>query len=228
MKPGSLTYHDWTELVLTQVPRRVGRRPKLLPTSRGRGRESAVVGAFRKTPFPSSERPEPVYLTWSEDPRTTQTMQWRTNVKVSDGIARVSRRKVQKASFRDVPASVRTMDDRMLANDRVCRWYTAVARGPQAGYDLRIPRGQPAVGCLERRGRVHHRAERRQNRTDSSSAPTLTATRIGALCWRRPTSVVPMRRSASSRATWCGRAPSGTIGTNSSPSASRCSARAQS
>ncbi|MBX7256714.1 MAG: metallophosphoesterase family protein [Candidatus Hydrogenedentes bacterium] len=135
MKTGAMTYRDWTELVLTEVPESlVGQQ--LLPTIRGRGREAAIVGAFRKTPFPSSDTPAPVYLTWSDDPRTTQNIQWRTNTAVTDGVAKV-RVKGSNADYTETKAASLTMDDRMLANDRVCHWFTAVVRGlaPDTTYE---------------------------------------------------------------------------------------------
>ena len=85
MQAGSLIYHDWTELVLTEVPGSlVGQL--LLTTIRGRSREAHLIGAFRMTKFPSSEKPDLISLTWSQDPRTSQTISGRTNVDVPDGI----------------------------------------------------------------------------------------------------------------------------------------------
>lgn len=123
MQKGAMTYHDWTELVLTEVPESlVGQ--KLLTSIRGRGKEAGLVGSFRKTPFPSSKAPNPVYLTWSQDPRTTQNVQWRTSASVSDGTVRY--REKGTADFMDVRADMKPMEDRMLANDRYCHWFTAV------------------------------------------------------------------------------------------------------
>lgn len=135
MKAGVMTYRDWTELVLTDVPEPLAGQ-QVLPTIRGRGREAAIVGAFRKTPFPSSESPAPVYLTWSDDPRTTQNIQWRTSPAVTDGVAKV-RVKGSDAAYTETKATYLTMDDRMLANDRVCQWFTAVVRdlAPDTTYE---------------------------------------------------------------------------------------------
>jgi hypothetical protein len=131
MKPGALTYHDWTELVLTEVPDAlVGQQ--LLTTIRGRGKEAALVGAFRETPFPSSTAPDPVYLTWSGDPATTQTIQWRTNTTVADGLVRY-RVKGSQGEYAEANASHKAMDDLMLANDRVCHWHTAQLDGLAPG-----------------------------------------------------------------------------------------------
>src|SRR5690348_14504011 len=70
LRDSAFTYHDWTELVLRNVPENM-KGQKLLTTIRGRGTETHLVGAFRKTIFPSSANPDQVMLTWSADPATT-------------------------------------------------------------------------------------------------------------------------------------------------------------
>ncbi|MFA6242978.1 MAG: metallophosphoesterase family protein [Candidatus Hydrogenedentales bacterium] len=142
MKVGAMTYRDWTELVLTDVPESLLGQ-QLLPTIRGRGREAAIVGAFRKTPFPSTESPAPVYLTWSDDTRTTQNIQWRTNTAVTDGIARY-RVKGSDAAYAEAKASSLKMDDSMLANDRTCHWFTAVLRDLTPGTTYEYLVGSPS------------------------------------------------------------------------------------
>jgi len=135
MKEGAFTYYDWTELVLTHVPEAL-RGQQLLPTTRGRAQEACLVGAFRKTPFRSSEKPAPVFLTWSEDPRTTQNVQWRTSASVTDGTVRYWE-KGTTSTCAEAPVECRAMEDRMLANDRYCHWFTAVLRGlkPHVTYE---------------------------------------------------------------------------------------------
>ena len=48
---GAFTYHDWDELVLTDVPEQM-KGEKLLTTMRGRTSESHLIGAFRTTDYP--------------------------------------------------------------------------------------------------------------------------------------------------------------------------------
>ncbi len=137
MQKGSMIYKDWTELVLTEVPESVAGH-KLLPTYRGRAKEAGLVGSFRETPFPSTIAPDPVYLTWSEDPRTTQTIQWRTNDETEDGIVRY--REKGAAAFQEATASSEILEDRMLANDRYCRFHTAVLTDlkPATTYEYQV------------------------------------------------------------------------------------------
>src|SRR5690606_34571587 len=54
---GAFTYHDWDGLVLTEVPEAL-KGQYLLPTIRGRAREAHLIGAFRRTEFPSTETPD--------------------------------------------------------------------------------------------------------------------------------------------------------------------------
>lgn len=135
MEVGSMTYHDWTELVLTDVPQAL-RGQRLLTTIRGRAREASLADGFRKTPFPSTIAPSPVYLTWSEDPRTTQNVQWRSSSDVTVGVVRY-REVCSGKPFREISAAYTLMNDRMLANDPKCHWFNAEITGltPDTAYE---------------------------------------------------------------------------------------------
>ena len=124
------TYHDWTELVLMDVPEEM-KGQKLLTTIRGRGKESHLIGAFRKTQFPSSAAPDQVLLTWSADPSTTIDIQWRTNTSVESGEVkyRVAGANEEKA----VEAEKFVMEDRELMNDRFIHRFTAKIRNLKPG-----------------------------------------------------------------------------------------------
>ncbi|MEN8194870.1 MAG: metallophosphoesterase family protein, partial [Bacteroidota bacterium] len=130
MDVGAFTYHDWDELVLTEVPEElVG--GKLLPTVRGRGREAHLINAFRKTPFPSSDKPDQIMLTWSKDPKTTQSIQWRTNSNSNNGVVRYWKKDNSKSEYIQVEGINKSMDDRMLYNDRTINRYTAILENLQ-------------------------------------------------------------------------------------------------
>ena len=145
MAVGALTYHDWTELVLTDVPESL-RGQALLPTTRGRAGEAHLAGGFRKTLYPSSARPDLVTLTWSEEPRTTQTVQWRTSDEVEHGV--LEYREEGSHEWQRMVASYKQIEDRMLANDRYCHWFTGVARclKPGTRYVYRV--GDPDGGVM--------------------------------------------------------------------------------
>lgn len=57
----------------------------LLQTPRWERDHVKVVQYFKNTAFPSTDRPDQVVLTWSKDPSTTQTLQWRTGPGTSTG-----------------------------------------------------------------------------------------------------------------------------------------------
>lgn len=130
MKVGAFTYHDWSSLLLTEVPANLEGQ-KLFTTVRGRAREAHVVGAFRKTPFPSKIKPDQIMLTWSGSPQTTIDIQWRTNTTLAGGVVRY-----WKAGSSDTVTAVAkkdTVQDRMLFNDRYSYRYTAQLTNLQPG-----------------------------------------------------------------------------------------------
>ncbi|MCP4640776.1 MAG: metallophosphoesterase, partial [bacterium] len=104
-------------------------------------REAHFVGAFRSTPFPSSARPDQVTLTWSEDPKTTQTIQWRTNPSVKTGVVRYRKKGV--AGFTKTAAACEVIEDRLLANDRYIHHFTAVLRDLDPGSTYTYSVGNP-------------------------------------------------------------------------------------
>ncbi len=139
MKKGAWTYRDWDSLYIEDLPESLeGQR--LLTTFRGRAREAHLVGAFRKTPFPSSDRPDHVVLTWSEDPRTTQTVQWRTNRAVKRGVVRYRPKGSQDQAHLEVRAKREAIEDRLLMNDRTTHRFTAVLQDlkPATAYEYRV------------------------------------------------------------------------------------------
>jgi len=141
MEPGSMTYIDWTELVLTEVPEAL-RGHHLLTTFRGRARETHLTGGgFRETPYPATDKPDQITLTWNGDPKTTQAVLWRTNLSVTTGAARFNEKGSE--ARRVVNASMEKIDDRMLANDRTSHRFTAVLDGLKPGTTYEYQVGDP-------------------------------------------------------------------------------------
>ena len=54
----------------------------LLRTSQARRNDARVIYDFLETKYWATSAPDQVVLTWSDDPKTTQTIQWRTNPNV--------------------------------------------------------------------------------------------------------------------------------------------------
>jgi len=143
MRPGASTYHDWSSLVLTEVPELL-RGQVLLPTIRGRAREAHLIGGFRATPYPSSDRPDLVALTWSEDPRTTQTVQWRCSSSAAAGAVRWRPAARSSAPWRTVRGTAVTLSDSRILNDPRVRWFTATMRGLRPGAAYTYAVGSPS------------------------------------------------------------------------------------
>ena len=95
----------------------------LLTTIRGRGKESHLIGAFRKTKYPSTHIPDQVLLTWSSEPSSSIDIQWRTNTTVVNG--EVKYREVDSNEVMSVSAEKYVMEDRELMNDRYSHRFTA-------------------------------------------------------------------------------------------------------
>lgn len=127
---GAFTYHDWDELVLEDVPAEL-KGQKLLTTIRGRGVETHLVDAFRKTSHPSSDIPDQMMLTWSSDPAGGIDIQWRTDTTVSVGSV-VFREKGSSETL-SVEAEKFLMEDLRLMNDRFCNRFTAQLRNLKPG-----------------------------------------------------------------------------------------------
>jgi hypothetical protein len=120
---GAFTYHDWDELVLLEVPEAL-KGQQLLTTIRGRAREAHLLNAFRQTEFPATKSPDQIFLTWGADPQTTQSIQWRTNTEVPDGVVQF-REKSAATDFVTTQARRSVLEDRLLQNDRYTHHFTA-------------------------------------------------------------------------------------------------------
>ncbi|HQH70137.1 MAG TPA: metallophosphoesterase family protein [Candidatus Hydrogenedentes bacterium] len=109
----------------------------LLRGDSGRRREAQITGVFQVTEYPATVQPDQILLTWSDDPRTTQTIQWRTNTEVTSGTVRyieaARAAQAQAADWREVAASTAPLENNVVVNDPVCHRHTAVLTGLQPG-----------------------------------------------------------------------------------------------
>jgi hypothetical protein len=136
-KKRAFTYHDWSDLKITDLPKELEGQV-LFTTVRGRARESHVKDAFRETIFPSSNQPDQIMLTWSANPTNSMDVQWRTNTTVKDGAVQYWNKNTSDTL--SVDASVSGMDDRMLFNDRFINRFTAHLNNLESGatYEYRV------------------------------------------------------------------------------------------
>jgi hypothetical protein len=92
---------------------------------------------FRWTEHPSSNRPDQVILTWSGDPRTTQTIQWRTSLKSKRGSVAYGRRAEitgrPPSRWNRVKARSVELEDRRLLNDPIVRRHVVELTGLEPG-----------------------------------------------------------------------------------------------
>jgi hypothetical protein len=109
----------------------------LIRTDSDREEDARLINLFRWTQYPASARPDQVVLTWSDDPRTSQTIQWRTSTKIKRGYVQFQR----KADFnrftpqkpKRVTAQTLKLETRTLLNDPVVHRHTAVLKGLETG-----------------------------------------------------------------------------------------------
>jgi len=132
-KPGVEPYVDQPVRLKAVPPSLEGQL--LIKTDTEREEDARLVGLFRWTAHPATDAPDQVVLTWSEDPCTTQTIQWRTGPRVTKGYVRY-----QKKADLDRPgarsparleADTTTLSTPIVLNDPVVHRHTAVLRGLQ-------------------------------------------------------------------------------------------------
>ncbi len=77
------TSHDMGPV--TAVPEAL-KGATLVRVDSGRHRDARLTNVYTETPYPATTIPDQITLTWSDNPQTTQTVQWRTNVDVTTGV----------------------------------------------------------------------------------------------------------------------------------------------
>lgn len=137
MRKGASIYHDWPDLVLTEVPTELEGQ-LLLPTIRGRAREAHIVRGFRRSPYPSSTSPDQIVLTFAGDPQTSMAVQWRTSSSVERGV--VEWRRVGETTWRRTAARSVVLRDSRILNDPTVRHHEAKLEGltPGTRWDYRV------------------------------------------------------------------------------------------
>lgn len=90
-------------------------------------------------PYPPSPTPDRVVLTWSEDPTTTQSVTWRTDVSVKWGVAEIA---LAEASpdFRMHTDTVLAKTELLVTNNNAAHFHSATFTGlePETKYVYRV------------------------------------------------------------------------------------------
>jgi purple acid phosphatase-like protein/calcineurin-like phosphoesterase family protein len=131
LEVGEVPYVDDDETIKS-VPNEL-RGQVLVQTENVRRDAARLVNLFRVTEHPGSARPDQIILTWGGDPRSTQSIQWRTSTKVKRGFVTFQKKatfnRFQPASFKRVKAETTRWKNPTIANDPEMHWHTARLTG---------------------------------------------------------------------------------------------------
>lgn len=104
---------------------------------RSRRADAQMLNLWRFTKYPSSDKPDQIILTWSEDPKTTQTIQWRTSSRVTQGaVAYIKKSEaftVHPKAPQIVHAETTVLKTPNVLNDPIVHRHTVTLRGLQPG-----------------------------------------------------------------------------------------------
>ena len=99
--------------------------------------DARLINLFRWTEHPSSDRPDQIVLTWSDDPKTTQAIQWRTSTKIKKGVVTFQKKsafhRFHPSPTKQVKAETMRLETGTLVNDPVIHRHTAVLHGLEPG-----------------------------------------------------------------------------------------------
>jgi acid phosphatase type 7 len=109
----------------------------LVQTEDDSSEDARLVSLFSKTQYPAPDRVDQVVLTWSGDPRTTQTIQWRTSTNITKGTVRYQLKSAGTAldpkSARTKRATTEPLATPTLVNDPLINRHTVALRGLKPG-----------------------------------------------------------------------------------------------
>ena len=132
---GEKPYTDREEKITSVPPELLGQT--LVRTRREWCNHAKLLNVLRFTTHPSSRTPDHVILTWSGDPRTSQSIQWRTHPKVKKGVVAYQKRsaylRFSPGPLKKVKAQTVPINDTNLLNDPLIHWHTAALTGLEPG-----------------------------------------------------------------------------------------------
>ena len=139
--PGYLEVERFDEGARVYLEETFGRASVVPPALRGHAvivmdnnRTNAVqlTSVYRQTRHPAQDKPDQLLLTWSDEPTTTQTIQWRTSTAIEQGGVRYMKKSAYHNFDRpeptEVAADTRVLETPRNTNDPVVHRHTAVLR----------------------------------------------------------------------------------------------------
>ncbi|BBM84653.1 purple acid phosphatase family protein [Candidatus Uabimicrobium amorphum] len=118
---GESPYVDFPDK-LTQIPQELQGK-MLLRTMQERSNVAKLAGIFTDTNYPASIHPDQIVLTWGADPRTTQSVQWRTSKEVNSGMVRYREQSATQWEF--LQAKTKKLETPETVNDPVINRHSA-------------------------------------------------------------------------------------------------------
>ncbi len=109
----------------------------LIRTRRDQRDDADILNYYQFTSHVSKSDPDQIVLTWSDDPKTTQTIQWRTDAKVKKGYVKYIRKsdlnRFDPRSPMKVKAVSRILETPNIANDLINFRHSVTLRKLDAG-----------------------------------------------------------------------------------------------
>ena len=99
--------------------------------------DAKLINLFHNTNHPALAKPDQVMLTWSGDPKTTQSIQWRTGPSITKGevqwVKKSDYNRFQPAQPKQTKATTFKMENANLLNDPIVHRHTVTITGLDPG-----------------------------------------------------------------------------------------------
>ena len=119
---GARIAESWNDSTLSGVPPSLEGH-YLLRANPNRRRSARLTRIFQSTDYPATARPDHVILTWADDPKTSQSIQWRTSTATTKGVVRY--RAAGEETWQRTVADSKLLENHNTVNDPRSYWHTA-------------------------------------------------------------------------------------------------------
>lgn len=131
---------SWNDTKMTEVPE-VLQGAFSLRGDPNRRRSARLTQVFQTTEYPATATPDHVVLTWGDDPKSTQSIQWRTSTATVKGAVRY--RAQGTDAWSSAEANTVRLENYNTINDPISNWHTVRLSGLRPGtmYDYQVGTG---------------------------------------------------------------------------------------